>query len=83
MENLGPILGPGAGGLCDQRRRSVERLDEGEYTYRTIEQGKFGELKPPTPNYKAGRDRGGLRGVMTARLCSSPQAVKNQKIDPA
>lgn len=27
---------------------------DGEYIYRTIEQGKFGELKLPTPNYTAG-----------------------------
>ncbi len=27
---------------------------DGEYTYRTIEQGKFGELNLPTPSYKAG-----------------------------
>ena len=42
---------------------------EGEYTYRTIEQGKLGELRLPTPNYRAGlyrREKDGILAVQNA-----------------
>lgn len=40
---------------------------EGEYTYRTIEQGKLGELRLPTPNYRAGLYRWEKDGILAVR----------------
>lgn len=40
---------------------------DGEYTYRTIEQGKFGELKLPTPDYTAGLYRRAGEDVLAVK----------------